>query len=172
MSAVRADDAHVRDVLKARAERLRARPKSDADEAVVWIAELQLGPERYALPLAQLLACLPLKMVTPVPLARSHVLGIARFRGQVISAYSLASILGVRGWSMDPSVLLVVEPSPGHVVAIDCERVPRPIVVPLAAWEQARAKATGAIGELVLRDGSVLAPIDLARLLADEGARA
>jgi purine-binding chemotaxis protein CheW len=154
-----------REVLRARFERLR-KPAEDAEDESqqLWVAEFILGGERYALPLAEMRASVPLKRVTPVPLSAAHVIGILRFQGQVISALSLASLLGGSGWRQDPEVLLIVDPGMGHLVALDCETIPKPAALPARAVEQARASATGAVVDLMV-DGQQLHLINLARLL-------
>ena len=110
-----------------------------------------MGEDNYAIPLDLLRAAVPLRMVTPVPLSPPHVIGILRFQGQIVTALSLASLLGGRGWREDPAVLLVVDPGFGRLVAVDCERIPKPVGLPLKQVEDARAKATGAVAEVRCR---------------------
>jgi purine-binding chemotaxis protein CheW len=104
-------------------------------------------------------------MVTAVPLSPPHVIGILRFQGQIVTALSLASLLGGRGWREDPAVLLVVDPGFGHLVALDCERIPKPIAVPHALVEEARARSTGAVCELTLPGTRQVNLLDLLRLM-------
>jgi purine-binding chemotaxis protein CheW len=137
--------ADVQALLERRAARLRQVPPAEDLEPRVPVAEFALGAARYAIPLARLRATVPLRAVTPVPLAPPHVIGVLRFQGQIISALSLASLLGVRGWQKDPAVLLVTEVGPGRLVAFDCEDVPRPTAVRERDLEEARARAGGAV---------------------------
>src|SRR5262249_32209467 len=89
-------DRDSRDLLERRAEQLRRPPpERETDEDVFWIAEFTLGDERHALPLEMVHAAIPLKWVTPVPLAPAHILGISRFHGRTLCVYSIASVLGV-----------------------------------------------------------------------------
>ena len=157
-------DAKTRDVLERRAERLRAPPQAANDGPVEWVAEFPVGEERFALSLSVLRAVVPLRRVTPVPLSRPHVIGILRFQGQVITALSMASLLGVRGWRHDPAVLLVVDPGWNRLVALDCEDVPRPIGLMQAEIEAAGVRAGRPIHE-VIHDGQLVNLVDLARLL-------
>ena len=120
------------ELLVRRAERIRQKPAEAEDENLLWVAEFPVGEETYALPLDTLRAAVPLKMVTPVPLSPPHVIGILRFQGQIVTALSLASLLGGRGWREDPAVLLVVDPGFGRLVALDCERIPKPSGLPHA----------------------------------------
>jgi purine-binding chemotaxis protein CheW len=154
------------DLLERRAARLREKPAAESDEAVLWAAEFPIGDESYALPLDALRAAVPLRMVTPVPLSPPHVIGILRFQGQILAAMSLASLLGGRGWREDPAVLLVVDPAMGsRLFALDCERIPKPISLPVSAVEAARAQATGAVCAVSLPGLQQVNLIDLRRLL-------
>lgn len=134
-------------LLEQRAERLRARKELVEDDGA-WAAEFQLGGERYALPLEHLRACLPLKGVTPVPLARRGVVGVVRWEGRVVAVFSLAVLLGLRGWRRDPSVLLIVRRGEG-VVGFDCEEIPRSVQLPFRALAAAPS-AQGALRALSL----------------------
>lgn len=135
--------AAIAQLLEHRAERLKALPQSAKDESLLWVAEFPVGDERYAISLDSLRAAVPLRMVTPVPLSAPHVIGILRFQGQLITALSLASLLGARGWRQDPAVLLVVDPGWGQLCALDCEEIPKPAALPLSVVEQARTRAAG-----------------------------
>src|SRR5437667_5634580 len=139
-----------RELLERRAARLREKPRESEEESVLWAAEFPVGEDSYALPLDTLRAAVPLKMVTPVPLSPPHVIGILRFQGQILSALSLASLLGGRGWREDPAVLLVVDPGFGRLVALDCERIPKPTGMPHALVEEAKARGGGAVMEITL----------------------
>lgn len=165
-----------RALLMLRAAQLRAKADGVVEEAQVWLAAFPVGELTFALPLERVRAAVPLRMVTSVPLAPSHVIGVLRFRGTVVSVLSLASLLGVRGWKVDPAVLLVVEmkgaapgadADGGHVVAVDCEQIPRAISVPRAVVETARAAGRGAaLTEVTLPDLAQLTILeDVQRLL-------
>jgi len=154
------------ELLERRAARLREKPPTAGEEAVLWAAAFPIGEESYALPLEALRAAVPLKMVTAVPLSPPHVIGILRFQGQLLTAMSLASLLGGRGWREDPAVLLVVDPGMGgRLVALDCERIPKPVQLPLALVDEARARATGAVADVMLPGTHQVNLIDLRRLI-------
>jgi purine-binding chemotaxis protein CheW len=91
--------------------------------------------------------------------------GILRYQGRVITALSLASLLGVEGWRMDPAVLLVVEPVPGQLVGFDCEEIPKPCPLPLAAVDKARERSTGPIIDIFIPGSPQINLLDLAALL-------
>jgi chemotaxis signal transduction protein len=155
-----------RELLERRAARLRDKPRSSEDESVLWVAEFPVGEDSYALPLESLRAAVPLKMVTPVPLSPPHVIGILRFQGQILTAMSLSSLLGGRGWREDPAVLLVVDPSlGGRLLALDCERIPKPVPLPHALVEEARARQAGAVTEVTLPGLRQVNLLDLRQLM-------
>jgi purine-binding chemotaxis protein CheW len=155
----------VADLLVRRAERVRQKPSEADEENVLWVAEFPIGEETYALPLDILRAAVPLKMVTAVPLSPPHVIGILRFQGQIVTALSLASLLGGRGWREDPAVLLVVDPGFGRLIALDCERIPKPTGLPHALVEEARARTTGPLCEITLPGMRQVNLLDLLRLM-------
>lgn len=137
MSAFEPLQAQEARLLEERAERLRTR-KEAAEEDGAWAAEFELGGEHFALPLDRLRACLPLKGVAPVPLARRGVVGITRFEGKVVAVFSLSSLLGLRGWRRDPAVLLMLKRGDGFI-GLDCEEIPRSIQLPFQALASAPA---------------------------------
>jgi purine-binding chemotaxis protein CheW len=164
------DDAPADDLLRRRAERL-ARPlaaDTGPQESQLVVAELALGDARYALPFADLQAALPLKDVTPVPLAPAHVIGVLRFRGQPVTALSLASLLGIRGWRRDPAVLLVVATA-HRPIAIDSEAIPRQTTLARAAVDGARLRGGSGILEVATARGEIVNLLELGRLLAARG---
>jgi chemotaxis signal transduction protein len=164
-----APTAEVEALLAARAERLRKRLTTKADEPTIMVAQFRVGEGQYAIPLANFRAAVPLKLVTPVPLSPPQVVGILRYQGQVISALSLASLLGVRGWRTDPTVLLVVEPRPGKWVGLDSEEIPKPGPLPLSVVEKARQRDNAPVVELFLPGAERVHYVDLAALLEREG---
>ena len=153
-----------RKVLERRARILSAHAAQEQGEDR-WIAEFRVGDARYAIRLESLRATLPLRAVTPIPLSAPHILGVLRFQGQIISALSLSALLGGRGWKVDPSVLLVVDPGWGVLVAVDCEQIPKVIAVPPAALDAAAAGADGPVAELDFDGGPKVKLIDLGSLL-------
>src|SRR3954449_7509927 len=162
------DDAlapELNELLTRRAERVRRKPAEAEDDNLLWVAEFPVGEETYALPIAALRAAVPLKMVTPVPLSPPHVIGILRFQGQIVTALSLASFLGGRGWREDPAVLLVVDPGFGRLVALDCERIPKPSGLPHAQVEEARARSTGPVCEITLAGTRQVSLLNLLKLM-------
>jgi purine-binding chemotaxis protein CheW len=160
--------AEINAILEMRAARLRRAPTGSDEETVFWIAEFPLADERFAVPLDRLRAAVPLKMVRAVPLSPPHVIGVLRFQGVLISALSLASMVGVKGWRRDPAVLLVVELDHGHLIAIDCEAIPKPVALPTGQVEEARARAgEKSLIEITTRELETINLIDLGRMLHD-----
>lgn len=162
-------------LLERRAERIReeqADTETQDDLGAFWVAEFQVADESYAIKLEQVRATIPLKFVTPVPLAPPHVLGVVRYQEELITAISLASVLGVRGWRIDPSVLLVVDKGGEHLVALDCEEVPKAVPLPVQAVEQARVLAKDPVLHITTPDLRYLRLIDdVDRLIDHRGGR-
>jgi purine-binding chemotaxis protein CheW len=154
--------AELNALLEKRAARVRHKPADPEEESVLWAAEFPVGEETYAIPLDDLRAAVPLKMVTPVPLSPPHVIGILRFQGQIVTALSLASLLGGHGWREDPAVLLVVDAGLGRLVAVDCERIPKPVGIPIKLVTEARGQAVAEITLPGLRQVQLL---DLRQLM-------
>ncbi|GAO01166.1 chemotaxis protein CheW [Anaeromyxobacter sp. PSR-1] len=165
-SSPRIHGSDVDEILARRAERARAAPAADRSEVALPVAEFGLGAERYAIPLASLRAVLPLRLVTPIPRAPAHVIGLLRFQGQLVTAHSLMALLGVKGWRQDCAVLLVLERDDGRRVAIDCEHVPRIDALPQRAVDQARARGAGPVHEVTAEGLRPVALLDVAALLA------
>jgi len=153
-------------LLERRAERLREAPSEEAREAVLPVAEFSLGADHYADPLEQLRSVLPLRLVTPVPLADTRVIGLLRHQGQLITVLSLMALLGVKGWRQDCTVLLLVDAGDGHLVAFDCEHVPRIEALPVRQVEQARSRGKGPVFEVVTNGLRQVGLIDVAALLS------
>lgn len=151
-------------LLERRAGRVRARPASNDEEALLWVAEFPVGDVTCAIPLDALRAAVPLKSVTPVPHAPPHVIGILRYQGQILTALSLASLLGGLGWREDPAVLLVVDSGFG-LLALDCERIPKPLGLPRALVDEARARGGASGAEITLPDLRQVLLLDLRRLM-------
>lgn len=158
-----APEQAVRELLRKRADRLKAPPTEVAEEANLMVGEFPVAGERYALPLESLRAAVPLKGVTPVPLSPPHVVGILRFQGQVISALSLSSLLGVHGWREDPAILLIVSGWGDDLYALDCEQVPKASALPRTSVERGRVR--GHIREVTTPDMQQVNLIDLTKLL-------
>jgi chemotaxis signal transduction protein len=110
-------------VLEERAQRLRQRKDSDKEDEGLWAADFRMGNDRYCIPLDRLVACMPMKGVTPVPKSRREVLGIMRWEGKVVAVFSLATLMGLKGWRRDPSVLLLLRHRQS-IIGIDSEEIP------------------------------------------------
>ena len=147
-----------RRLLLARAEQLRQRPAVE-DEDVFWAAEFPLGGEAYGLPLECLVACQPLRLVTPVPLSSTYLTGIVRFQRRILSVMSLSSLLGSKGWRRDPSVMLILKLEADKFIAVDCEEIPRAVSLPSA--EVARAREEGGFKPVLLVERPERSPLRL-----------
>jgi chemotaxis signal transduction protein len=158
------------DLLSLRAARL-AQPRAvagDGDENRLTVAQFSVGDAIYAVPLTDLCAALALRDVTPVPLAPAHVIGVLRWEGRVITAVSLAALLGIRGWRRDPTVLLIVACG-RKLVAVDSEVIPRLGALSRTAIEAARGRRQGPAMEIATAAGGIVNLLDVAQALATKG---
>jgi hypothetical protein len=85
---------------------------------------------------------------------------------------SLSALLGVRGWRVDPAVVLIVELAGSRLVAFDSEQVPETTEVSRAALEQARARGPGPTIRVERPSGPLWLVDDVELLLERRGARA
>ena len=69
---------------------------------------VRVGSESYAVAVEYVTEVAELGKLTPVPGARSSVLGVRNLRGEVLPVFDLASVLQIRGDSL-PQCLLVTE---------------------------------------------------------------
>lgn len=155
----------VRALLQARAQRLKARLALKADEPTLVVAQFRIGESTFAIPLSELRAAMPLRLITPVPLSAPQVVGVLRHQGRVITVLSLASLVGVKGWRSDPTVLLLVEPTPGKLIGLDCEEVPKPGTLLIRAIEKARAGQNDAVVEIFMSGAPTVHLLDVGALL-------
>jgi chemotaxis signal transduction protein len=156
-----------RKLLEVRAERLRRKPPEEEEE-IFWMAEFSLGGEAYAFPLESLLACQPLKLVTPVPLSASPIAGIVRFQRRILSVMNLAVLLGTSGWHRDPSILLVLKLDEDRMVAVDCEEIPRASNIPMGTAVEARETGLLSNFHTIQRPGlSPLRLVEISNLFTD-----
>jgi chemotaxis signal transduction protein len=149
-----------KEILARRAEKLcTALPPLAEEERVLLAAAISFGDLTFAFALSALRGVLPLRMVTPVPLAWPVVIGVTRFQGQLITVLSLASLLG-GAWKTDPSNILVLKRGDG-ALAVDCAEIPRMVALPSKGIEVTGGMMTPALtveGELVhLLDPALMA---------------
>jgi purine-binding chemotaxis protein CheW len=165
--------SEVRELLVRRAERIRAPNASpfDADDEVMWVASFRLGDREYSIPLSALRGTIPRRMVTPVPGAPRAVLGILQFNGEIVTAFSMASLLETKGHAPTP-ILLVVDLGRGHIVAFDCEHVPLATTISLSAFRAAHLPAGGTPPLVSGSRPGVLTVVNLQQLVQSQVRRA
>lgn len=159
-------------LLARRADRLRAPAPVETTGDIAHIAELMVGDEHCAFHLERLRAVVPLKLVTPVPLSRPHIVGIFTYQHQILCVHSLAALLGVRGWRVDPSVVLVLEIDGERLVAVDAEQVPKASTLPMALVRRARDEGVGPLLHMDVPPHGRLIVVDDPEALIAEHARA
>lgn len=143
----------------------RTRTSAEGTTGATWVATFPVGAELFALPVASLAAAVPLRLVTPVPLAPASLVGVFRHEGEILPVFSLASLLGVRGWRTDPAVVLVLQLRGERRVGVDCEQVPVPVAVETERVTRAWAAERGPVALLRRPDADPLQLVDPERLL-------
>lgn len=128
------------------------------------IARFPIGQLHVAIELSRLRAAIPLRRVTPVPLAPPPVIGILRFQGTTLTALSLASLLGLGGLQRDPAVLLVVELFGGRMLAFDAEEIPRVESLRESAIQAAIVHAEG-LSDVTTDDLRIVRLLDLDKVV-------
>ena len=162
-------EQHDERLLEQRAERLRRAPAEREEDAfATWVAEFSLGGASWALPLEALRAAVGIRAVSSVPLASAPIIGIVRYQGRLLAAYSLAALLGVTQWAKDPSIILIVEVG-GRLVAIDCEEAPRALPLPTRAIDAAVARGDGGRREVLVDGRPPVTLLELELLLRRAG---
>lgn len=155
------------ELLARRLERLssRAKTQDEGTTGATWVATFPVGVELFALPVASLAAAVPLRLVTPVPLAPASLVGVFRHEGEILPVFSLASLLGVRGWRTDPAVVLVLQLKGDRRVGVDCEQVPVPVALETDRVNEARAAEPGPVALVRRPSADPIQLVDPERLL-------
>ncbi|MDP1822323.1 MAG: chemotaxis protein CheW [Archangium sp.] len=157
--------SHDQKLLELRAERLRSAPADRATDAFsTWVAEFKLGGASWAVPLEVLRAAVSIRAVSSVPLAPPPIIGIVRYQGRLLCAYSLAALLGVKQWARDPSIILIVETG-GRLVAVDCEEAPRALPLPTRAVDAASSRGDGSRREVIAEGRAPVTLLELELLI-------
>ncbi len=117
-------DPHVRAVLQARAE-LLARPMAEERTgASLSLLFFSLGPERYALPIRQVVGVEAEPTVVPLPGIPPHWLGLINRQSQVIPVLHLARWMGLpHPDGPHPGAVILVAMAPGWTVGLGVDTV-------------------------------------------------
>jgi chemotaxis signal transduction protein len=82
-------------MLRSRAAMLAAPPRTEQEtDAAYSVAVVRCGPDRYAVPLAELVEVIRQPAVAIVPHAPGYVAGVMQVRGEVRPVYDLRALLG------------------------------------------------------------------------------
>ena len=92
-------------------ESLRA-PAATA-EGGIEMCSVRVGETLFGIPIMSILEILGSPLTRPVPLAPTHIGGLVHYRGEILTAVSLRSLLGLPGHSAPPD-LLVFEGRDGY----------------------------------------------------------
>jgi len=84
-----------------------------ASEDGIEMCSVRLGGTLFGVPITAILEILDKPSPRPVPLAPPHIGGLVHYRGEILTAVSLRSLLGLPGHSQ-PSDMLVFEGRDGY----------------------------------------------------------
>lgn len=152
------------------AEAVRGRGRGDGEEHVVFA----LAGTDYAVPISNVLEIGRPLPITPVPNVPDWVLGVANVRGDIVSMIDLRQFLGVSRGEAGPNGRLIVVRGTAEAVVVGLRvdqvkgiRGIQPDAV-LPPTGLAEGGATPYLKGLTERDDSLLAVLDLDRLLASQ----
>jgi len=94
--ALTVDESRLQDIYRRRAVQLAQRRvhAGASTTGLPWLV-VTLGAERYGIALRDVVEAIPFARCTPVPGARSELLGVINVRGEVRSVVDLARLLGL-----------------------------------------------------------------------------
>lgn len=147
-------------ILRRRAERLAQQAVPvEAREAELELLVFRLGPERFALPLAQIRGVVALTGCTRVPGAPLELLGVIHVRGELLPLASLRRLLRLApDEGPPPQALLCVE---RRIPALGVDHVDEVVRVPRADLRTAEGDGSSGYIEGLLADGTALLCADL-----------
>jgi purine-binding chemotaxis protein CheW len=122
--------------------------------------KVRVGSEAYALPIENVLEVAELGDLSALPGARTGVLGIRNFHGQVLAVFDLAHVLGGQHDGL-PSRLVVADRG-GSLAGLAVDEVTDVGSLPADRTEPESAYLTAA----VLDDGALVGIVDLDRVFA------
>jgi len=97
----------MKDALEAATERFAAM------ENVIEMCSVRVGDTLFGMPIMRILEILDAPATRPVPLAPAHIGGLVHYRGEILTAVSLRSLLGLAP-HVNPPDLLVFEGRDGY----------------------------------------------------------
>lgn len=81
-----------------------------ATEDVIEMCSVWVGETLFGIPIMRILEILGAPATQPVPLAPPHIGGLVHYRGEVLTAVSLRSLLGIPAHSRPPDILVFEGP--------------------------------------------------------------
>jgi purine-binding chemotaxis protein CheW len=72
----------------------------------IEMCSVRVGDTLFGMPITRILEILDKPATRPVPLAPAHIGGLVHYRGEILTAVSLRSLLGLPGHSKPPDMLV------------------------------------------------------------------
>ena len=143
------------------------------------VLTFQLGDERYALDVRNVVEVIPLVALRRVPRAPKHILGVFQYRGRVTPVLDLCALAtGKRAQHvMSTRVIVVdlaVDGGRGQLLGVAAERVTDAVEMAAASLQPAGVKVDDApfLGQMVATENGLVQLVKVADLLpADVQAR-
>jgi purine-binding chemotaxis protein CheW len=137
--------------LAERAKVLRGRAgKSEPPGPQISFLAFCHGPQRYGMPISDIIEVKPLRDYTPVPATPSFIPGVIHWRGAILSLVDLVKLLGIAESGLIDERSCVVVEAAGQRVAILAGEVEDLITAPLADVKSAPELPAGVPSEWVI----------------------
>ncbi|HTD54741.1 MAG TPA: chemotaxis protein CheW [Silvibacterium sp.] len=81
-------------------------PAAAAAEAAIEMCSVRVGEALFGIPIMEILEILDAPATRPVPLAPAHIGGLVHYRGEILTAVSLRSLLGLSPHTKPPDLLV------------------------------------------------------------------
>ena len=79
---------------------------AQAVEDSIEMCSVRVGEGRFGIPIMQILEILDAPATRPLPLAPAHIGGLVHYRGEILTAVSLRSLLGLSPHAQPPDLLV------------------------------------------------------------------
>ncbi|HPR65380.1 MAG TPA: chemotaxis protein CheW [Thermoanaerobaculia bacterium] len=110
-------------------------PEESSDEIAYCLA-FMIRREHCALPIEAILEIIPVLMITPVPNAPTHVMGIISLRGTVVPVIDLGMILGHKATKVTVDSKIIVLRKEEEYIGFIVDRVSRTLPIRLDTLEK------------------------------------
>jgi purine-binding chemotaxis protein CheW len=149
--------------------------ETHAADGLLQLVAFRLGPEEYAVDVANVQEIVRLTTITAVPRSAPHVEGVVNLRGRVVPVIDLAKRFGMPASPRAKTTRIVITTRAGRTVGILVDAVSEVLRLSPAAVAPPPEALTIGLGEAYVTgigqlEGRLLFMLDLARVLDAEDA--